>query len=492
MHSPIVRPSEGIYGVAPITPLVRNIYLAFLSLFALVVFFGPMIVGEGLSSWTLAGLGLSNLVVVGLLAVPFLRNDWREGWLNPLVLFSAVTFVNVLAKRSGLMLLGLHEHEIIYKEADQLTLLVVYDHFLEALSMVMIYAGYLVFKNIGVPRIAAQRKVAVLPIALVVIAISFVSLVIYVDFSGSFIDHVQNLALNRASKQFITEDIGWLGVLATIGMQAHLGLLFLLAFRPKITLNPIFYILLFTALGVILISTGKRSSIIYPLVMMGLVWTGVNGKLPYIRALLGIAVCIFLVGFLGAVRGQLMSEKLGQNLREQQEGGPLVTMRHALDEMSIRVGSYSSRLSILESVPHDVPLQYGYTYLGWVARPIPRAIWPGKPTGTDSYVARTFFGVNWGIPAGGVGEAYWNFHIPGVLVVFFVFGVFKRWWRNLFIENPGNPGLLVLYVLTMFIMGAPSDTQFTQWLFAMGPALVILYLLGGLRFSGRGRLGPLQ
>jgi hypothetical protein len=72
------------------------------------------------------------------------------------------------------------------------------------------------------------------------------------------------------------------------------------------------------------------------------------------------------------------------------------------------------------------------------------------------------------------------------MVVFFLCGAFKRWWRNLFIANPGNPGLLVLYILTMFIFGAPSDTQFTQWLFAMVPAVLILYFLGGLRFGRSG------
>jgi len=90
----------------------------------------------------------------------------------------------------------------------------------------------------------------------------------------------------------------------------------------------------------------------------------------------------------------------------------------------------------------------------------------------------TFYGGDWGMPAGSVGEAYWNFHLPGVLVLFFLLGVFKRWLAGTLLHHPNSPGVMALYMISVFYFD-PSQNGFRSWVYAIVPALIMLRL-GGL------------
>jgi hypothetical protein len=103
----------------------------------------------------------------------------------------------------------------------------------------------------------------------------------------------------------------------------------------------------------------------------------------------------------------------------------------------------------------------------------------------DVQANRAFYGADWGLPPGAVGEAYWNFHVPGVLVVFFLFGVFKRWLANLVIHYPEAPGIMAIYMISLFYFD-PSQNGFQAWLYAVVPALLMIRL-GGLVKAARSR-----
>ncbi|HVK75365.1 MAG TPA: O-antigen polymerase, partial [Kofleriaceae bacterium] len=130
-------------------------------------------------------------------------------------------------------------------------------------------------------------------------------------------------------------------------------------------------------------------------------------------------------------------------------------------------------------------LLYGSSYLAIVTLPIPRGIFPEKPTMVDGQVGRVFFGLDAGVPPGGVGEAYWNFHIPGVVAVYFLFGVFHAWLARLFLRHGQQPAVIALFASAMLLFREPSGLSFVQWLMTQVPLLVILVWVGALGF-GRG------
>lgn len=478
---------ETIYGVLPIPPVLRNAVIGVGVAYALLMFIGAMF-GKAPGEVRLL-LGISNVVIIMGSLLPFMLREWKEGWLSPMLIYSAFVFANIVVKRSGLMVMGLSDHTVIQASATHLTELVAYDHFLDALSMVALILGYRMAHGVAAPKLLPSPGKNLLPLTLVVMAISALALVIFIGFSGNLMSHIKNLTMNRHSKQFESDNVEWTGVLISISCFAHMGLLFLLAYRPKVVYNPLFYIGVLISLVILALATGKRSAIINPVFLMLLIWAGVTGVMPYMRVFVGAVLAIFAVGFLGALRISIQQGDVQTAVSDNSNSSFGDTLDASLEEMTWRVGAYSSRLAILDSVPEDVPLQWGYTYYGALVRPIPRALMPDKPTGTDSYVARTFFGVDWGIPAGGVGEAYWNFHIPGIVLIYSLFGAFKAWWRNFTFGSSGNPGLLVCYLLTMFGFSVPCDTAYTGWLFTIIPAFICLWAVGGLKFDHRrGRL----
>jgi hypothetical protein len=86
-----------------------------------------------------------------------------------------------------------------------------------------------------------------------------------------------------------------------------------------------------------------------------------------------------------------------------------------------------------------------------------------------------------------VGEAYWNFHLPGVLAVFFLFGIFKRWLAEILLRYPNAPGVMALYMISVFYFD-PSQNGFRTWVYAIVPAVIMIWLgglLGGKRSDRR-------
>ena len=87
------------------------------------------------------------------------------------------------------------------------------------------------------------------------------------------------------------------------------------------------------------------------------------------------------------------------------------------------------------TVPEDADHKWGHTYLVQAVNPIPRFLWPGKPTGDaglelasmqgqvtdDGYAFLT-------ISPGLIGEMHWNFGIAGVIALSGFLGYLARSW----------------------------------------------------------------
>jgi hypothetical protein len=120
-------------------------------------------------------------------------------------------------------------------------------------------------------------------------------------------------------------------------------------------------------------------------------------------------------------------------------------------------------------------------YLGWeipyqaLIRPIPRAMWPGKPEGLSSSIEDAL-GADEGvtISASFVGEAYMSGGMPTVLIIALVFGALTGWWSHL--ASPKNSELGILIYASGFfatVISMRSLFVFTTALLPTVAALVI-------------------
>ena len=91
-----------------------------------------------------------------------------------------------------------------------------------------------------------------------------------------------------------------------------------------------------------------------------------------------------------------------------------------------------------------------YNYLEWqvplwlVARPVPRAFWPGKPDG-ESVSPQNYLGVTGGttISATFIGEAYMSAGLLGVIIAGLGLGYFCQWWTQKAFSPRSNFGIVI-------------------------------------------------
>ena len=88
-------------------------------------------------------------------------------------------------------------------------------------------------------------------------------------------------------------------------------------------------------------------------------------------------------------------------------------------------GTFQSFIGVVESVPAQVPYQWGQTLFDSLTLVIPRAIWPSKPEPANDWLAQAFYGpeITASISATWPGELYLNFGSLGLILGMFWMGV---------------------------------------------------------------------
>lgn len=105
-----------------------------------------------------------------------------------------------------------------------------------------------------------------------------------------------------------------------------------------------------------------------------------------------------------------------------------------------------------------VPAYYPYSGLQFVffslVRPIPRALWPGKPVYQGFTVQEALGEEDTSLTNSVIGEAYSGYGFSLVLVMGMFFGALARWWEQT-LEAPPTSGGVMLYALgAMALFGA--------------------------------------
>ncbi len=110
---------------------------------------------------------------------------------------------------------------------------------------------------------------------------------------------------------------------------------------------------------------------------------------------------------------------------------------------------------IMDAVGDELSLQYGRTVFRWVLAPIPRSLWPDKPViPPGPEIGHEVYGQPVaGVPPSLIGELYWNFHLPGVVVGAFALGVLLRFLQARCLPVDGNLLATTVYVAGPMTLG---------------------------------------
>lgn len=133
--------------------------------------------------------------------------------------------------------------------------------------------------------------------------------------------------------------------------------------------------------------------------------------------------------------------------------------------------------------PHHIPFQWGKSWLALLALPIPRALWKEKPVMTPGGLVRDkFYGGGGSLPLGYLGDLYANFHLPGILLGYWLLGLYHRFLYEWLRRKPKNLSVAFLYIVFLTNLPDFSPLSLVHGVIYCLPALLLVKLVGVKRF----------
>ncbi|HSU17095.1 O-antigen polymerase [Longimicrobium sp.] len=418
----------------------------------------------------------SLFLFIGVRMLPLIvyRSDY--GWFHPLVLAAMLSVVH-LAKEFPAYAFGLQYHVALMQYTpDQLGELVSWKLVLMALGLLAYYVGFRFAPRFPIPSLEFRPASNLRLKVPAVVLFSTLVFMIYLQGKGGLAAHV--LSWGRGRGVSLAGDFYWFQLTSL----ATSACLIWFAVDRRAAWSPLFWMCFVAALCTQFLGSGSRGGIIYTLVIIVLVWMLRERKLaPTRMAMVGVMGMI-LLAVLGNLRNSTWQGSVDWSTLTDFSVKHAVGTR-ATGEIVSRRTVADGALPILAYVPGRVPHLYGASYLAALAAPVPRKFWPGKPGLVGGQVGRTFFGVRAGVPATAVGEAYWNFNIPGVLFAFAAFGVFHWWLSRVFLAYGREPLMMLMYIMVIWNAIEPSSDAVVGGLMSLMPLVVLGVAFGILRLK---------
>lgn len=333
---------------------------------------------------------------------------------------------------------------------------------IEILSILSIYAGFWLFRARGdlirIPSTVSDPA-AFRNILIGILAFSVIVLIAFVYWRGGLGYHVTSLGRGRFRELAGT---GHIIVLTDLGAIA---LYLWVAARPGDVKLPLFIVSLATVIACQFISNGSRGSALMVPMMVGLIWSLRRQRVPWKLGLLFLPLMFASIGLLGAVR---TSSWYGSTAQEAWSStGWAESVQIAQQELQQR-RAVSAHVPVVErGFEVTGGPMYGQTYVAALAAWIPRAIWEEKPRGTGSIYAQLFLNASKegvGIPVSAQAEMFWNFGLPGVILLSMIYGALIKLAYNFMSRRYPNPFAIVFYIifLTSFEIASRPLVGFQQ------------------------------
>jgi oligosaccharide repeat unit polymerase len=423
----------------------------------------------------------------------FYRREW--GWLHPLLFPGLFSLAKALVSSPGQLLapLGLFyappdtpliHVALSHWSQHDIAMAMVKSRLLTLLGLAAYYAGFFLAPRPPVPVVEYLRARAAAPKALTVVGLSLALFAVFMRMRGGIGAHLASFGIGRFRA------VGGLGHFSVLILTGATAALIWFAVDATTTRKPLFWASAALVVPISFLLSGSRSSVISTAVLFVIVWMIRTQKVPAARGLILGVAAIFLVGVLGALRESTYTGRVDWTIITDANLAEMVDAGQA--EMHNR-GESSALLPLVAKVPGRVDFLYGQSYLSAILFFVPRGVWPEKPRGvgpmTNAYIYReeemhpgeVIQGA--GIPPGALGEAYWNFYYPGVVLIFLAYGMFHWWLAALLRRNNNVPAVWVLYALTLLITFTSAEV--VGWLQSVIPGIAMMWWMGVLRRKPR-------
>lgn len=228
--------------------------------------------------------------------------------------------------------------------------------------------------------------------------------------------------------------------------------------------------------------SGSRGGLLAPLLVAAVVYTVKRRKESVgILRFLGFGILLSLLfGFVTEIRHQTFGKADASDLTLTWDlSDKIVTTAQTFAAYSV---DGDASFPILAWVPEHEKYLFGRSYLSIIFAPIPSALIPfDKPAAGGALASVTFFGTDQNtIPPKHLGEAYWNFSYPGVLLVAALFGFVMTTLHRTLVSAGYPAHWFVLYVILIFTL-VPTSDAFYSALRGVGP--VGLFLLANFALA---------
>lgn len=385
---------------------------------------------------------LSEALFVVLSVLPFILLRQEGGWLHPLMLPAVLAvakevFKNPMALINPIASPMVYLGAKTYSPANSLRLS---DMELDltrigltltfCLALVVYYAAYFGSRRFQWPRLPLSRGRNVATVSLIVIAVSALTAMALFQMQGGLSRY---LVAMRGGRVALFAEIGPVLEVITFSTTA---LLIWFAYERRPFLNPWFIGSLLLSLGLTLVATGSRSETVGPAVMLMLLWWQRTGRVRLAPIFVLVVFAYAVLGGFGAIRQNYASNSVdwsviqSGDISEWYSSATSETQKRDNEEADLAAFAGANQYGLL----------WGRTYTYSVSFWIPRGIWPDKPRSADAYnmwvnfaghgidenLPRAGEGKFWGIPVGQVAEAYWNFHLIGVVIISILMGLYAR------------------------------------------------------------------
>lgn len=217
-------------------------------------------------------------------------------------------------------------------------------------------------------------------------------------------------------------------------------------FVAKIKYFPMTLMIFFMFISLIL--TGGRANLIFFVISLSIIFYSVKKEKIYIN--LSSSFKLFLlflvmINFLNFGYASRKSAQLGIPLQESYSQASQEFLSNSTKTFPIIDDYVLSKKYVLDN-GHD----YGYQYLSYFSRLIPREVWPDKPEVLGLKFREHFFKDKLGgIPPGFFGELYVASGLIGLLIGSFLLGMFIGQLIELYELTFISPGRSILYVILL-------------------------------------------
>jgi hypothetical protein len=361
-------------------------------------------------------LGILHPLILAVLLWPLLTHlplviqDWG-GWAGPL---------------SGLPVEAPHFIGLPSRSASAIWTGIAKFNFLQIIALVSTYAGFwFLRRRTNLSRI--QRPLPSAPFMRMIgtgtIAVSLLVLLVFLRLRGGINDHLTSLGAGRFNELEVT-GFGPMVLIISFGAVA----LYVWAATSAAEIKrPLFLALMAAVSAAAFVSTGSRGGALEVPLMVGLIWALRRGKIPWKTALILLPFMFLAIGFLGAIRTSSWTG--GTAAKTIQNSTWSEALQRTQEEVIARTESAGDVPVIVRGTELSGGPLLGKSYVAAVTAFIPRPIWPGKPRGIGSQYAQLFLGAKktgTSIPISPEAEMYWNFGIPGVILLSIAYGALLR------------------------------------------------------------------